>query len=205
MTGSKARAVSILFWALTCMGSTFPGLGFPTAAAAETEFPIKDLKAAVVEAVAVATELATEEPFFLVKSIEFDLKVLRSQSGELGISVPIYGVNVDLGIEGDSSTSERLVFTLVPSDTIIVGGAETLDLAGVVQQLREAFANQTEETGNFRIPEVIYEVTFALKQNVGGGVSFLIIKAGVDISEEKRQKITFVLCETQDLSSCVEG
>jgi hypothetical protein len=167
----------------------------------ENMFPLKDLKMTIQEAISDARALSDTEPYFLIKMVELELR--GTSSGEGGFSIPVFGSAVNLGLEGDISSSDKLELALIPTQSIVVGGEKKIDLAGLLSELKSAFKRDKENETGFNILSAKYTKIWTLQYNAGGNINFIIAKGDVKISREKQQKIIFTLCETLNHVDCV--
>jgi hypothetical protein len=175
----------------------------PIVSAQDQYLSLKELTGAIHEAITNAGELSDQEPYFLVQKVKLELRGKQDTEGEAGFSIPIFSAAVDLGTEFEESFEEKLAIEMQPASTMVVGGETNIDLTGLITDLKEAFARKKEEQPHFVVNSVVYEQTWALQRSAEGGINFVIAKAGTAISEEKRQKITFFLCETYNFIDCV--
>jgi hypothetical protein len=116
----------------------------------------------------------------------------RSQSGEVGVEVPIGGIA--LGASGSGSktrtNSQALTFTLVPAVNAASVAPppepEAGSFYGVLRGLRESLLRASDTTPCLRFPDdkqdntIEFGFTVTKEQGMGGKISFLIFSLGAE-------------------------
>ena len=171
---------------------------------AEDTLSVKELKAAIHDAITNARQLADQEPYFKVVEVKMELSGSTSSDGGGGFKIPIWGFSVDLGAKAEVLEEEKLTIVMKPADNVVVGGELNIDLAGLIKDVREAFAREKNENPDYIITELNYETKWALKRTAEGSIDFVIASGDVAISKEKQQTIVFTLCETVNYVDCIE-
>jgi hypothetical protein len=175
------------------------------AACEESWYSLRDLESEIIQAISDARALAGQPPHFIVKKVELKLQGSKLTEAQGGFSIPVFGASVDLGLAGTTSASEVLELALVPSESIVVGGNRPeINLAELIAEVKKAFVSEKETKPLFIIETLKYEISWALQQTGEGGINLVIANAGLAISDEKRQQISFTLCETHNLRDCAK-
>ena len=169
----------------------------------EEHFSLRALKAEIINAITDARQLADQEPFFLVKKVKLELSGKTATVGEGGFSIPVFGPTIDMGAETGYSSEEKLAIEMKPANQIVVGGEKKINITSLLKDIKETFHREKDASPDFLLTEVVYEKTWALQRSADGKINFVIAKAGGSISEEKKQKIIFTLCETLNFIDCV--
>lgn len=161
---------------------------------------LKDLKIALERAIREAKRVSTEPPYFLIKKIELELQGDRTAGAEGSLSIPVFGVGVDLGAKGTYSAQHKLKLELVPPENEVVGGAPTIELAPLIRTLKDTF----KASAGGLVPTAIeYTYKWTLQLDGSGKINVVVAKAEVKVSDERSQEITFHLCQTRNRSECI--
>jgi hypothetical protein len=181
----------------------------------EDKLPLDELKESILEAISDARALSDTEPYFLIKKIELELQGTSSLKGGGGFSVPVFGVSVDLGVQGGYSSNNKLVAELLPpaggvpkpKNLFVVGGEiavgeKRINLSDLLSDLKKTFEREIENQPGFYVTSFVYEKTWTLQHNAESGIDFVIASGSIKISKEKQQKIKFTLCETLNFVDC---
>lgn len=159
---------------------------------------LPDLVRDIERAIAEARLVDNEPPFFIIKEVELRLKGSWTEGAEGGFRIPVWIFSVN--VEGDitSIETEELAITVVPPDGGLVGGENLVDLTSLVRTLKETFS-----ATSLRGKSISFTRKWILQRSAEADVDAIIMQFGAGISDEKAQSITYHLCQTEDLETCV--
>jgi hypothetical protein len=196
---SYSWGIAVLFF-VACSGPAFT----QTSPAAFVE--LRDFKLEIERAIQEAKRVSPEPPFFIIQKIVLQLKGEKKQNidGSVNFSLPVFRYGVDLGAHGTANTLQELELELVPAESQIVGGAHLIDLTELTRTLKETFRADSNTKGALAAAAIKYTNSWTLQLGADGKINVVVAKAGVSISEDKTQRVTFHLCQTLNRSDCIK-
>jgi len=167
--------------------------------------PMQAFVEAIQDSLADARKYNDNPPYFLVKRIKLELNVVRSTTaeGQLEFEVPVLPLEISAGGDIASSSAETLSMTLKPAPQTLVGAAEKINLAELMQAVKSALPNQAG-SGGLSLTALSYTTRFNLQTSIDGGIKIALIALGAESSNASSQSVEFKLCQTVDLLDCVE-
>ena len=195
------RFLRIFYYVALISGLCFSGPAVGQDSAIGGYVGLSDLIKDITRAISEARLVDNKEPYFIIKEVELHLKGSWTVGGEGKFTIPVWIIDVSAEAAVTSIKTEELALVLIPSDSAPVGGDSLIELTGLIRTIKESFAATRSE--GITAKSIDFTREWIFQRNADANVETVVMKLGAGISDEKAQSITFRLCQTEDLETCV--